>query len=191
MRTLLLILLSLVAVVSYAEENFPVPEGYVLQELDPTGGKIAKPKDWFYYSSGTPSGWLWTISADKATKDGFETGLRIQMLVGVAKGTKQSTESFAKKFLQKKIGSAKVINECPATDQGDFTRQCLEVIESIQRPEGPKEFRVLYSVFWGNKLDMVVVNTFGTPNEKWETFKSISEVMSNIQLIGPDFGKSK
>lgn len=31
-----------------AEEAFPVPQGFELQILEPTGGKIARPKGWFY-----------------------------------------------------------------------------------------------------------------------------------------------
>jgi len=30
----------------YSEEA--VPDGFVLQVLEPTGGKIIRPKDWFY-----------------------------------------------------------------------------------------------------------------------------------------------
>lgn len=62
------------------DDAFPVPDGYVLQPLDPTDGKIARPKGWFYKSEGTASGWLWTISAEGPSKGIYETGLRMQLL---------------------------------------------------------------------------------------------------------------
>ena len=80
------------ACVSHAPDD--IPAGYVLQHLDASDGKIAKPKDWFYHSSGTPSGLLYTFSAEDPSKNGgnYETGFRIQLFVGVAKGTKRTTE---------------------------------------------------------------------------------------------------
>lgn len=189
MRSVLFACLCLCALSAHAEDDFPVPEGYVLQRLDPTDGRIARPKEWFYASGGTPSGWLWTLSAEDPSKGGYETGLRIQLLVGVEKGTKGSTEAFAQNFLRQKRESAKVVGECPAVDQGQFKRQCLEVIESIQRPRGPATFHVLYSVFWGKKLDMVVVNTFGAPEEKWQSVASASKVMANVEVIGTNYGR--
>lgn len=189
MRALLSVCLIFSSLVSHAEEGFPIPDGYVLQRLDPTDGRIAKPKGWFYASSGTPSGWLWTLSAEDPSKGGYETGLRIQLLVGVEKATKNSTEIFAQNFLQQKRNSTKVVNECPAIGQGQFMRQCIEVIEHIQRSEGLVPFHILYSVFWGKKLDMVVVNTFGAPDEKWQSVAEASKVMAKAEIIGPNFGK--
>lgn len=191
MRYLLIALLYFSAFACHSEENFPIPEGYVLQHLDPTDGKIAKPRDWFYASKGTPSGWMWTLSAEDSSNGVYETGLRIQMLVAVEKTTKRTTEDFAKNFLQQKRNSTKVLSDCPASDQGQFKRQCLEVIENIQRPEGVRAYHILYSVFWGKNLDMVVVNTFGAPEEKWEAVRPVSDVMAHVEVIGPNFGKGQ
>ena len=102
MRALLFACLVFCSLLSHAENDFLIPDGYVLQRLDPTDGRIAKPKDWFYESSGTQSGWLWTLSAEDPSKGGYETGLRIQLLVGIEKVTKHSTEIFAQSFLQQK-----------------------------------------------------------------------------------------
>lgn len=190
MRSLLFACLCLFALSCHAEADFPVPEGYVLQRLEATDGRIAKPKDWFYSSGGTPSGWLWTFSEEDPSKGGYETGLRIQLLVGIKKKTGQSPEAFAQNILRQKKASTKVVKECPIDySQEDFMRQCLEVIEDIQRPKGMTTYHILYSVFWGKKLDMVVVNTFGAPEEKWQSVIPISDVMSRVVLIGPNLGK--
>jgi hypothetical protein len=170
-----------------SDDGFPVPEGYVLQHLEVTDGKIAMPKNWFYHSGGTASGWLWTFSKEDPAKGPYETGLSIQLIAGVEKKTKQPSENFAKVFLDKKRSSAKVLKDCAPVEQGDFKLQCLEVIEDVQEPNGVKSFHILYSVSWG--MDMVVINTFGAPPEQWESVKPIADVMANIELIGPNFGK--
>jgi hypothetical protein len=58
-----------------------VPEGFVVQVLGATDGRIAMPKNWFYTNRGTPSGWLWTFAAEDPAKGEYETGLRIQLFV--------------------------------------------------------------------------------------------------------------
>lgn len=189
MRYLQFAILFLVTSLCCAQDLFPVPAGYVLQPLDPTDGKIAKPHDWYYKSEGTPSGWLWTLSAEDASKGGYETGLRMQLIVGVEKSTKKSPFAFAQDFLQKKRQSTSVVRECPEEDQGQFRRQCIEVVESLKRTDRTTSYHIIYSVFWGKNLDIVVINTFGAPQEKWEGVKNISEVMSKVELIGPNFGK--
>ena len=42
-------------------DDFTAPEGFEVQVLDPTDGRIAKPLGWHYVSKGTHSGWLWTL----------------------------------------------------------------------------------------------------------------------------------
>lgn len=169
------------------QETLNVPEGYVLQLLEETDGKIARPIDWFYTSEETPSGLLWILSAEDPSKGSYETGMRIQLLSGMEKHIKKSAHAFAQDFIEKKRKSTAVVRECPETNQGLFTRQCLEVIEALERPSGTNSFHIVYSVFWDNNLDSVVITTFGTPQDKWEEVKKISEVMSSFELIGPNF----
>jgi len=174
----------------HSEPDIFVPNGFVLQPLDPTDGKIARPKGWYYSSGGTPSGWMWTISEEDSSKGGYETGLRMQLLVGVQKETHHSTEEFALNFLQQKRAITTVLRECQTTDQGEFKRQCLEVLEEIEGPHGKIRYHILYSVFWGKEMDMVFLNTFGAPEQKWESVRNISDTMSHVVLIGPNFGKN-
>ncbi|MCW5198655.1 hypothetical protein VU06_02775 [Desulfobulbus sp. F3] len=189
LRDLLVVCLVLSACWCQAYEDLPIPEGYILQYLDPTDGRIAKPKDWYYTSRGTQSGWLWTLSSENPAKGFYETGLRIQLLLGVKHVTKRSTKEFAQDFLEQKRKTTKVICEHEPVDQGDFTRQCLEVMETLNLPEGPVVFHILYSVFWGKEMDMVLLSTFGTPEEKWQDYMSVSKIMATFDLIGPNFGK--
>jgi hypothetical protein len=195
-RVLQLLVLSCAILVGHvdAETAAPdsyglvIPDGYVLQVLDPTDGRIAMPKDWYYTSRGAPNGWVWTFAEEDPRKGEYETGLRIQMFVAVEENTKLSRADFARHFIDRKRKSAKVIKECPIADLGSFERQCIEVLEDIREPSGVKRFHVLYSIMWLKDKDIVAVSTFGAPEAKWDTVSDISTVMSGFVLIGKAFG---
>ncbi|HUL18754.1 MAG TPA: hypothetical protein VLV29_05745 [Steroidobacteraceae bacterium] len=167
-----------------------VPEGYVLQVLGATDGRIAMPKGWFYTNAATPSGWQWTFSAEDPRAGAYETGLRIQMFMRVEQELKRSRESFATAFLEQRRKSAHVLRDCPIQDFGSFKRQCLEVLEVIGEPSGQKQFHILYTVMWLRDMDIVAVSTFGAPPEKWDAVADITKVMSEFILIGKNPGNS-
>lgn len=169
-----------------AQTNIPVPDGYVLQILEPTDGQIARPKDWLYLYRPTQSGWMWTISAEDPAK-WYDTGWRTQVLVGVEAGTKKPRADFVNNFLQQKRNAGQVLRDCPPTEQGIFTRICLEVLEVIKTPSGDRRFRILYSVFWGNQIDLVAITTMGTPEQNWDVVQPVFAVMQNLVLVGDGF----
>jgi len=175
----------------WAQALVNVPEGFVLQRLEETDGQIAKPKDWFYLRRGTRTGWVWIFSKEDPELGPFQTGMLIQVLVGVEKGTGGSREAFVQKFLDSKRSSAQSVSACPKVDQGMFYRECVEVIESVQRPEKTGTYRTRYSTFWGKEMDIVVFSTFSAPKDAWGEAEPIADVMSSFMLIGPNFGKSK
>lgn len=169
-----------------------VPEGYVLQRLEVTDGQIAMPRGWHYRSSGTRTGWLYTFSKERPDPT-YETGLRIQTLMDVEKNTKRTKEEFVNSNIEaKRKGVIEVVRECKEpTDAGFFMRKCFEVIENIRLGnDPPKPFRILYTFSWAKTMDMVVVNTFGVPAEKWDECKDVSQVMGHVILIGPNLGKN-
>ena len=157
----------------------PIPDGFVAQRLDVTKGWMARPKDWFYESHGTPSGWLWTIAKEDPSKGEYETGMRIQMLIGFKKhGT--TSEAFVRNFIGQKRTEDRVLSDCE-TKTGNFQRLCLEVLES--------KFHIQYSAYWDPNTDYAFVVTFGTPADKWNDVKAIEQTMANVVIIGKDFGK--
>lgn len=167
-------------------QSISVPDGYVLQPLEPTDGVIARPKDWLYLYRPTQSGWMWTISAEDPSK-WYDTGWRTQVLIGVESGTKRPRADFANNFLQQKRASSQVLRDCAPGEQGAFIRACLEVVEDIKTPTGNRKFRVLYSVFWGQQIDMVAITTAGTPEQNWDNVRPIFEVMQGFVLVGANF----
>lgn len=174
MKPLLFLTLFFIGTAMFAEDV--VPDGFVLQVLEPTGGKIVRPKDWFYAERHGGPSYTWIISKEDVDKGPYDTGVRIQTLVGVEKGTGKSHKQFVLDFIAKKKKDAKaVFHECEPKDQGLFTRVCLET------EEGP--YRILYSAFWANGSDIVVVSTAGARLEEWSKYSQVFNRMSNFELI--------
>lgn len=153
------------------------PTNFVLQVLEPTGGKILRPKDWFYKESHSGQYYVWILSREDASKAAYTTGVKIQTIVGVKKTSGQPPKESVQEFLQKKqLTADKVVNDCSENNQGLFTRVCIET------EEGP--YHILYSVFWGNQdLDIVVVSIAGTTKELWDTYAPVFNVMSGFEMI--------
>jgi len=167
----------------------PIPDGFVAQQLDVTKGWVARPKDWFYESHGVPGGWLWTISKEDSTKAEYETGMRIQMFVDIAKhGT--TPQDLMQGFLKQKHTGATVLSECSPTPAGTFIRQCLETVEPDIGHPG-QNFHIQYSAFWPDKGDIAFLVTFGVPEGRWKETQPIEKVMANLVIFGADFGKDE
>jgi hypothetical protein len=64
-----------------------------MQVLEPTGGEILRPRDWFYAEGHRGPTYMWTISReDTAGGRPYTTGVRIQLLTGVRNGTGKTAE---------------------------------------------------------------------------------------------------
>ena len=169
------------AIASTAAQEFDfaaAPTKFVEQVLEPTGGKISRPKDWFYAEGHRGSTYDWTISRENAAGGKrYTTGVRIQTFTGVKAGAGKSARQFILDFAAaKKKDAAKVIEECEPKDQEFFTRMCLET------EEGP--YHILYSLFWGkDDLDVAVVIMSGTAKELWEVYAPTFDKMSAFELI--------
>ena len=154
----------------------PIPAGFVRQVLEPTGGKIVRPKDWFYAEKHGSASYTWIFSKEDTSKGPYDTGVRIQTLVDVEEGTGQSPKTFVLHFLaEKKRTAQKILDECEPQDQGLFTRVCLET------EEGP--YHIAYSLFWGNDLDVVVVTIAGAKKAEWPLYAETFDRMNHFELI--------
>ena len=168
-----------IAVLAFAISAFaetPPPE-FVSQVLEPTGGKIDRPKDWFYSEGHRGQTYMWTISRED-TSGGrpYTTGVRIQVFVGVKSAAGKTAKQFILDFLASKKQQATVIKTCNESDQGLFTRVCLETEEGAHR--------ILYSLFWGSQnMDMAVVSIAGTTKEQWEAYAPVFERMGAFEII--------
>lgn len=154
---------------------------FVTQVLEPTGGKILRPKDWFYAEGHRGPAYRWTLSReDTSGNKPYITGVRIQAFVDVKQGTGKTAKQFILDFLATKKNESKIVNYCNESIQGLFTRICLET------EEGP--YHILYSLFWGNRgTDIAVVSISGTTKELWATYSPTFDKMSAFGLI--DLGR--
>tara|TARA_R110002111_G_scaffold255569_1_gene321888 strand:- start:127 stop:687 length:561 start_codon:yes stop_codon:yes gene_type:complete len=152
---------------------------FVTQVLEPTGGKIARPSDWFYAEAHRGPVYYWTISAEDTTvKRPYTTGVGIQTIVGVEKATGKTAEKFLADFVasKKREPTVTVIKTCGETRRGLFKRVCLETEEG--------DYHIMYSLFWGSdKMDVAVVVVAGTTKELWVTHSSTFSKMAEFELI--------
>jgi len=150
---------------------------FVPQILDPTGGKIQRPNDWFYVENHKERFYTWILSREDSSKGPYTTGVRIQTLIGVKEVTGKTPKEFVQDFIQRKKKEAdRVLDTCPEKKQGLFTRVCLETEESPHR--------ILYSLFWGNDdLDIVVTSIAGTTSDLWNMYSHIFDEMSGFELF--------
>ncbi|MBX3740227.1 MAG: hypothetical protein KF712_04505 [Akkermansiaceae bacterium] len=175
-RTSIILFISLLAGHLHAADK--IPAGYVMQVMEPTGGKILRPEGWHYHERHGEKSWMWTISREDTNggKDPYDTGVRIQTFMGVEKGTGKTPEAFVRGFIEgKKKTAGKVHRNCGANDQGMFTRICTEVTEG--------DYRILYSAFWGNGMDIVVISISGAKADEWGKYAKTFDTMGAFELI--------
>jgi len=174
MKSLLAAVILVLATQAFAQS---APTEFVTQVLEPTGGTIARPKEWFYSEGHRGPVYMWTLSRENAANgQPYTTGVRIQTFVGVKANTGKSAKQFILDFVAAKRRDAKIVSSCEETGQGLFTRICLET------EEGPH--RILYSLFWGTSgMDLAVVSIAGTTKELWQTFEPTFERMGTFELI--------
>ncbi len=156
----------------------PPPGDYVTQILEPTGGKIQRPRDWYYTEGHHDTVFMWTLSREDTAggRKPYQTGVRIQVFGRVKQRTGKTPREFMLDFAQSRKETVTVIRACEPVDQGMFTRMCLET------EEGP--YHILYSLFWGNgDLDIAVVTISGTTKELWSTYAPVFDRMSEFELI--------
>jgi hypothetical protein len=123
-----------VVVVAVLAQGKP-PPGFVEQTLEPTGGKINKPKGWFYTETHAQENGgarlMWTLAKEDPRK-GYETGFRIQYFLNVQEATGKTPQEFVASFLDTKRKEAKQIpRNCEPHKEGLFTRVCLETEEGL------------------------------------------------------------
>lgn len=153
------------------------------QILEPTGGRIEKPKDWFYRERHGGPYLVWILSKEDPDIGPYKTGVKIQLIPGIKEKSGQTAEAFLRKFADSRKASVRVLSECKAQDQGFFTRICLETLEPAPEFGEGKKFRIQYSLFWGNSMDMAIVMVAGTLEELWPENQQIFNSMQAFEII--------
>ncbi len=175
-----------------AKTPFKAPEGYGVQVLDPVGARVLKPKGWFYDRAYDPRGYTWIISReDPSAKKGYQTGLRIQLLQGVERGTKKSPRDFVADYFAKKKAAAKALpsslGDCDDKNFPSLRRACLETEDTVPG-QGKHKFHIAYSGFWNDATDTVILMTLGAPVVEWKKIHDTAKLLMN-QADLPDVEK--
>ena len=108
----------------------------------------------------------------------------MDVLLHVEESTQMSNREFAYNFLLQKQRNATVLSECPEAYLDKFVRTCLEVLEDDPASGGRRRLHVLYTIYWGFTMNMVVVSTFVTPEKNWKNVKLIAETMARFEPAG-------
>ncbi|WMS88463.1 hypothetical protein [Pleionea litopenaei] len=176
MRILFLLCLSCFLTTAMSEE-------FETQELKPLGGKIRKPKSWFYRESHGGPHYIWTISKEESENGEYKTGVRIQATFGIEENTEMTRERFIRSFIEMKKSQVEVLSECKAEEQGMFFRICLETKEPAPNLGDNRYYRIQYSLFWGKELDLIVIQIAGTPEEYWSDYQQIFQQMRGFDIF--------
>lgn len=165
----------------FATVNFPrqrqvLPKGWVAQPLEPTGGSVHRPTDWHFSSKPDPNALKWFITKEDFSKGPYETGVSVQMFLGVEKMTNKSPRQYATDFLAGKQSEAKKVHHFCERGRGDSDFACLEVEEG--------NYWIHYQVSWATGMDVLWVITSGAPERLWEQYKeTLLAVTDGVKLL--------
>ena len=168
------------------EEVFSVPEGFEVTALEPLGGRVARPVNWFYREAHDAASFKWVLSRENPEDGPYQTGVRIQLIAAVKAKTGQDAKAFIEEFLAGRRSSAEVLHECEVEDQGLLTRSCIQTLELIPSADPEQPFQIQYTVFWGNQVDVALFVTAGTLASQWEEFAPIFDEIEKFELIDLD-----
>jgi hypothetical protein len=160
---------------------FSVPPDFEVQVLEPTGGRIARPKGWFYAQLHREGHLAWTLSREDSTQGPYLVGVMVQAIFEVRAKTKQSPSDFVTGFVEAKRASTQVQSECPERAFEPFKRRCIDTVE--ENPISPTgEFRILYSLLYNDDMDLVVLTIAGAPSNEWQQVSPLFNVMAEFEL---------
>ena len=174
--------LALVLLPLAAASQELIPPGFVVQVLEPTGGKLVRPEAWYYRERHGSSQYGWILSREDPDKGPYLVGIRVQVLAFVQENTGKTGPEFVESFLSGKRRSSTVVSECPERPAVFFMRKCIETIEPPQFPSFVP-FRVMHSLFYKPGLDIVGVSVAGAPVYEWHLHTDTFDAMSHIEII--------
>ncbi|MFT3867915.1 MAG: hypothetical protein QM715_05395 [Nibricoccus sp.] len=168
-----------------------MPKGFKTQALEPLGGELLMPESWHFHGGMTQTGFLFIASKEKNAGGSYDTGFKIQGIVGIKKKTGVSAKEAAQKNLNLfEKNAKKVIRTWPELEFGYFRRIGIEVLQAnAKNPDD--EYHVIYSFFWNDDMDMMVASVSGAPESNWPEADKVFEVMQRFKLVDVDKLKGK
>jgi len=159
-----------------------VPDGFMLQILEPTGGKIFRPIGWTYQEAHTSNAYNWIISKEDPDLKPIQTSVRVVWYLKTEKQFEKAPKKFINDFIAEKVATAdKVIKICEPEEMYLFTRVCLET------EEGPNH--ILYSLFWegdasgSNSTGMAFMMIKTAKKADWSHYLPTFDQIPSVELI--------
>ena len=171
------------------EADIPVPEGYQIVRLPGVDGAILKPKGWHFHHYGMPNSYVYRITKEDSTKtNGFLTGFTITYVPAVSKLARQKPSEYASTVLQdySKLQIVSKGSGCTYdSGQGPVDQQEWIVDQEVHAFGSNLVCRVGISTLAIDRIDLLVVVVFGTPQDEWTKNKVIRDtVCRKMRILG-------
>jgi len=174
----------------HAEEPEPekvqkkVPEGFSFQILKDIGGKVLKPKGWFFERIPMGKTMAYRITQDEPNKDGeFLTGLTINVILQVPESSGISPSAYAQRFISEKSESGDVIESFKPEKLESMERSGVTVVREQKILGITQPFWIHYTIFANDKTGTLYIFVFGCPSKSLkDTLPTFQEMLSRIIL---------
>ena len=176
-----LILLVFLAFPAFAKD-ITVPDGFVRQSLEASGGVIAKPEGWSCVQTPVATGYTWTVSKEDSAKGPYETGYRIQVLSDFKPDDGKTLEELGTDFLKSKASNT-VLAEFPFATERPFLKKGVEVEEPITENGKTTTYHVIYTFAWSDRMNAAVITSAGTTSDLWTQYQKTFQVMDGFRLL--------
>lgn len=172
-----LVLLFLFFPVTCFAGEASAPKGFVWQPLELTGGRVLKPKKWYFAEAHQEEQLRWTISKEDPVKNngGYDTGVAINVIPQV-----EDSENVSRQLVNQILKKGKLLSTCGPEQVGEMFRACIELLELHS---SGKEYHVLYTIMWWPNSPMVAYTSSGTPSNKWKKYQETFDTMSVVELV--------
>lgn len=192
---ILKILYSLFPKLSKKQEKFDfiIPDGYTLEKLEGFDGKILKPIKWFSKQFVVNTTYVYQMSNEKITGNGFKTGFTLNIIALIKQKTNLLPSEYALNYIKEYSLKGSVVSNDEQTiisnSNGPIVRSGFQIDEVITFNGLPIKCRLGISVYAIDSLDIMAIMTFGCPIEDWSNLESTySTICSKIAIIGDNFG---
>ncbi len=177
--------LSLSSLSAATAELPPPPSGYTWAEFKEIKGAFLKPEGWFLKKTGQAGGTLaYFISKEAiAAKGSFQTGLSINVLPHVSKGSGVSAVEYAARYIETARSGKRVVLAPWARDMGPFKSFGVR----IHHEDAIGGDYITHHLAIGNaETDTLYLMTFESPSASWDASWKVGENMLKMFLIDTD-----
>ena len=179
MRLVAFFCILFVSVFSLAEED----TAFTFSIMEPLGGTVPHPVGWSLREAHGSNHYKWMVAEKFLENGSFSTGVTIQAFPEVREQVGKPASVFVHESISSLTDNARVLSKCTSMEAGIFERICSESHETLTINSITEEYRIDYSGFWNDEIDLGVIVIFGVPKARFAKYEDVFEKMSRITLI--------